>query len=346
MSWRCGAIENSVVFSPDGAIRPCCFIDSSYKKDITEIFNDPFADLRTGTAPDVCHQCTNLEKNNIESYRSSFKLFDDRKYRYLDIRNFNSCNMKCRTCGPNNSSLWGQELGYKDFLKKQEINSYLEKLTSDDIIKIYYTGGEPLLNPDHWKLLELLIDKGYSKNIILEYNTNGTIVKYKDKDIIDIWNQFKEVSLMVSIDAVGEEFNILRHGGDWKEVKDNLLTMQSWPVNLSIAVTVSLLNIWFLENIFTELKGFKIRLHEATSPPYLCLPAIDERYKEQALECLNKIKEYITEPNFQYLSSRLIDNHDCQIFKEAVLHVLMLDKKRNENLFDRLPFKDYSIIDV
>ena len=346
MSWRCGALENGIIFHPDGTIAPCCYIDHGYKKDIDEIFNDPFVDIRTGEAPEVCHQCTSIENHGARSYRQNFKLFSDRKYRYLDIRNVNSCNMKCRTCGPAYSSLWGQELGLKDFVRKFDISEYLEQLINNDIVSIYYTGGEPLLNPDHWKLLELLIDKGYSKNISLSYNTNGTIVKYKDKDIIDIWKHFKQTSLMISIDATGDEYDILRHGGHWKDVRNNLSTMREWPVKTSIAVTVSLLNIWFLEDIFAELKDFDIQLHKATYPPYLRLAAIDARYQSLALESLDKVKKYINESTYRDLTHNIKNNYDCALFKDAINHILLLDKKRNENLFDRLPFKDYSILDL
>jgi len=346
MTWRCGALENQVTFFPDGTISPCCLIHSNYKKPVTELFNDPFADIRNGEPPAACEICHDNERNNHESLRQGFKLHNDTKYRYLDIRNFNSCNMKCRICGPMLSSLWGQELGYENYLQKQDISPYLEQLINEDLKQVYYTGGEPMLNPDHWKLLDLIIERKLNKNIRLQYNTNGTIIKYKDKDIINIWKHFREVHLMVSVDATGEEFNILRHGGIWEEVKQNLLTMKTWPVKLEVAVTVNLLNIWFLKNIFEELKGFEINLYELNNPSFLSLSAIDERYKQQALDCLDECSEYIKKNDLDFYKSRLRNNFNCDQFKNLITHVLLLDKKRNENLFDKLPFNDYTAINL
>jgi len=347
MSWRCGAIENGVTFHPDGTIAPCCMIDKDYRKPISELFNDPFADIRTGKPESPCEVCHHAEKNRLDSYRKKFQLYNNRSYRYLDVRNTNLCNMKCRICGPEYSSLWGKELGNKNFIIKQDIGQYLEKIVTNQLQNIYYTGGEPLLNADHWSLLELLIEKGYSKNITLEYNTNGTVTKFKDKNIIDIWKQFKHVKLMISIDAVGEEFEIHRHGGEWDKVKQNLQIIKQWPVETTIAVTVSLLNVWSLKKLVEELKGFKIQLNNLTQPPYLSLNAIDERYKQQAIDCLDELKNYHHDHHLlDHLIQYTTANYNCNLFKDTILHVLLLDKKRNENLFDRLPFTDYSTINI
>lgn len=347
MSWRCGLIENGVLFHPDGTIAPCCMIDNDYRKPVSELFNDPFADIRTGKPEPVCKSCIDAEKNNLESMRENFKPYDDRSYRYLDVRNTNLCNMKCRMCGPEYSSLFNKELGNKDFIIKQDIEQYLEKIVNNKLEYIYYTGGEPLLNPDHWLLLELLIEKGYSKNIVISYNSNGTVTKFKDKNIIDIWKQFKHVKLMLSIDAVGEEFDILRHGGKWDKVKQNLEIMKHWPIETTIAVTVSLLNIWTLKNLMQELQDFNIKLNNLYYPPHLSLNAIDERYKQQAIDCLDELKNYHHDHHLlDHLIQYTTDNYNCNLFKDTILHILLLDKKRNENLFDRLPFTDYSIINI
>ena len=72
MSWRCGAIENGVTFHPDGTIAPCCMIDKDYRKPISELFNDPFADIRTGKPESPCEVCHNAEKNRLDSTEKSF----------------------------------------------------------------------------------------------------------------------------------------------------------------------------------------------------------------------------------------------------------------------------------
>ena len=75
MSWTCAAIDHGVTFYQNRTITPCCFIDWSYKKDIKDIGNDPFADLRTDTAPSVCNKCIDAEESKFfkHHYKSMFK---------------------------------------------------------------------------------------------------------------------------------------------------------------------------------------------------------------------------------------------------------------------------------
>ena len=96
-----------------------------------------------------------------------------------------------------------------------------------------------------------------------------------------------------------------------------------------------------------ELQDFDITLHNLKYPPHLSLNAIDERYKQQAVDCLTELKDYHHDHNLiDYLIEYTMANYNCNLFKNTILHVLLLDKKRNENLFDRLPFTDYSTINI
>ena len=47
MTWQCAAIDHGVTFYENGKIAPCCLIAHTYRKDITEIHNQPFKDLKT-----------------------------------------------------------------------------------------------------------------------------------------------------------------------------------------------------------------------------------------------------------------------------------------------------------
>ena len=40
---------------------------------------------------------------------------------------------------------------------------------------IEFTGGEPFLIEEHFKLLRYAVDQNYSKRIDIHYNTNGTV---------------------------------------------------------------------------------------------------------------------------------------------------------------------------
>ena len=84
-----------------------------------------------------------------------------------------------------------------------------------------FTGGEPFMIKDHFKILMHCVEKGYAKNIDIHYNTNGT--QLPPQEIFDLWSCFKHVEVAFSIDDVGEPFEYQRHPAKWREVNQNLI---------------------------------------------------------------------------------------------------------------------------
>ena len=347
-NWTCEAIDHGVTIFPNGKIGPCCQIRSDYLKPISELSNPQrFADLHTEYPPPQCEKCISAEDSGLSSYR---KMFNSKKtsapgLQFVDIRNTNHCNLKCRYCGPHFSSSWAKELGNTQIVN-QPIEAYKDILISDDLHWMYFTGGEPLINPEHWNLLTELVASDRSKNISLMYNTNLTTVKYKDVDIVNIWKQFKSVQVQCSIDAIGIPFEYIRSGADWNSVDQNLqkLIKLANVTNIHIELTpvLSILNIWFVLELFEYAKNYKIPVSPIvlTGPDYLALDVIPDQLKEKAHTHLTAIKSYIT-PNMFTVISDLIDNNinNC-LFNQTIGHILLLDNNRNEKLFNLLPFTE------
>jgi len=226
-NWTCPAIDHGIAIFPDGKIRPCCQVSAEYSKSLDTI-KDPnrFADIKSETRPEACRACWSQEDQGFPSYRNSYqKSFNKEKsgIQFLDIRNTNQCNLKCRYCSPHFSNQWAKELAYKDTLIHTPIESYLDDLLTDDLIDIYWCGGEPLISQDHYMVLEKLIAMGLSHKVKVRYNSNFTVLKYKTKDIFDLWKNFKSVHILISIDAVGEINDYIRSGSNWKEICENIL---------------------------------------------------------------------------------------------------------------------------
>jgi len=351
MTWSCAAIDHGITFYQNGTIAPCCLIDRSYQKSIAETNKDPFADLRTGTPPDACHACHTAEYHQIKSYRQQYneKKTNALGYQFIDIRNSNFCNYKCRSCYPGNSSQWAQELGHKITIIDQDLTSVKDFIISPSVTSIYYTGGEPFINKEFWELLQALVDNKYSNNISLSLNTNLSTLKYKNIDIFDLFKNFKKVSIMCSIDAVRDKFNYIRSGGDWVTVEKNLYRLQDYAIqhnNLHITVTctVSILNIWFVEELLDVLKDFKIELTDLHHPSQLALTTIPDALKPQALECVDRIsKKYKNKNKCELFRSQITNNSTQSFFSQTVIHTLLLDSVRDEKLFDLLPFKQAAL---
>jgi len=339
MTWTCAAIDHGVTFYQDGKIRPCCLIDYTYSKPISELRNDPFSDLRTGLAPTVCDKCTTTESFGLQSYRQQHnrKKTSAEGIQFLDIRNSNLCNIKCRTCCEENSSQWAIENGSTTPILSQNISEYMDVIVNQNVHDIYYTGGEPIINSEHWALLEEYVKLGYSKNINLLYNSNLTVLRYKDKDIFELWAQFKSVTVNVSIDAVGEKFEYIRSGASWQQVIDNLNRLRNSNINITIACTVSLLNLWFIDELLDHFKEYHVELTDLYYPEYYRLSAVSDELKEQALVCVDKIK--FNQSKLDMIRSKIVNNVDKHFFNEFVTEVKRIDNIRGERLQDLLPFK-------
>jgi organic radical activating enzyme len=319
---------------------------------MSEIDNpDRFADLRGDVAPDACRMCSQKESQGQRSYRQLFidKSTASTGIQFVDFRHSNQCNLKCRYCNPHFSNQWARELGYEKTLISAPVEHYYESLLTDNLVDLYWC-GEPLIIKEHYDVLQRLIDQGKSKNIELRYNTNLTVIQYKNIDLLELWANFKSVSLHVSLDAAGHELNYIRSGSSWETISDNIdivSNSRSRLPNLYIdfAVTVSMLNIWFLPELYAyaQTKQIPVKLNVLQGPDYLSLAALyTEELKDLAMAKLNQIKQFVDPPLFNsLLMMGAADNE--YLFAHAVRHILLLDNVRGENLFKLLPFTDTAL---
>lgn len=349
MVWQCGAIDSGVAIFPDGKIRPCCQAAAEYSKPLESIF-DPnrFQDIKLEERPAACRACWHNEDNGWNSYRSYYGsgIGKTNEIMFLDIRNSNLCNLKCRYCGPHFSNQIAKEQLREIPLVGASIEKYLPTLLTDKIIDLYFTGGEPFISQDHYEVISQLVDTGYSKNIKLRYNSNLSVIKYKKSYFLELWKQFKSVNINVSLDAAGPELNFIRSGSNWDEVKNNIeFLLNDGTVKLVLTPVVSILNIWFLPELFlfARSNNIPVLLTLLYGPDYLDISALPKSLKPLAKEKIDEIKPYITTAEFNEITYKL-DNVDNEfLFNNTIRHILLLDHMRNENLFDLLPFKEYAI---
>ena len=352
MTWNCAAIDHGVAVFPMGKIGPCCQISAEYLKPISELENpNRFADLKTQDCPPdhPCNKCSVAEHNGLPSYRSTFKGLRtvDPGIQFLDIRNTNFCNLKCRYCGPHFSSQWSEELNQTPIIQKQDIADYKNILITDSLNWLYFTGGEPLINAEHWQILEELIDSKRSHKIKLHYNSNLTTIKFKDKSIIDIWKNFKKVTIQCSIDAVEEPLEYIRSGTNWGKIKSNieeiLTATKNSNINLNFSPVISILNIWFIDKLYdyANSTGVNVAPIILTGPDYLALDVMPDELKYLALSQVHKLEHnYRVDKNVIAILKKMIsDNLNQDLFERTLSHVLLLDHIRGEKLFDLLPFK-------
>tara|TARA_B110000503_G_scaffold43199_1_gene70694 strand:+ start:2908 stop:4221 length:1314 start_codon:yes stop_codon:yes gene_type:complete len=192
---------------------------------------------------------------------------------YFDLRLGNVCNLKCVMCSPHDSSSWIKDwkLQYPKYtnieLKQDQSwnpkfdytwykkGSFIESMKGQvqHIKELYFAGGEPLMIPEHYAILEFMVAEGHAKNCILRYNSNGTDISDK---LLSLWENFKQIKFNFSIDAIEERNDYIRYPSKWKTIVENLHKLDNTPDNITvnIACAVQALNIY---NI-TDLAEWKL----------------------------------------------------------------------------------------
>lgn len=261
------------------------------KHTMREVWNqDPLKEMRrkmlNGEKCKECSKCYEREDNDFFSMRYE----SNRTYghnipdvdlthedgthpefhiRYWDVRFSNLCNMKCRSCGPIFSSQWyndhvkltgkkpdvlGREMARIEYAGGDE-DSIIQQM--DEHIpyleQVYFAGGEPLIMKEHYYLLEKLIENEQFETCI-QYNTNFSELRYKDKHVFDYWKHFRTVGVGASLDASGARGELMRKGTDWAQaVANRRLMMEKVPhVDFYIAATISAMNILHILDFHKE----------------------------------------------------------------------------------------------
>ena len=252
---------------------------------LEEIYHSPYMqDLRkdflAGNKPATCQRCWDEEAAGRTSKRINSRIRLKEYYNSIDFQNTNPnqlwfidlklgniCNLKCRICGSWSSSKWAkEEIDYIPELVDRKTHlayTYLQdgawpresELFWDNLktllpnIKYFeFTGGEPFLIEQHFELLRYAVKHGYSKNIEIHYNTNGTVFPEQ----AELWSNFKHVEIAFSIDNVGTQFEYERYGAEWDLVQENIAKfteMRSNKISIQLCTTMNIQNVYYLPEL-------------------------------------------------------------------------------------------------
>ncbi|OFZ18984.1 MAG: hypothetical protein A2X94_13630 [Bdellovibrionales bacterium GWB1_55_8] len=304
----------------DGNVYPCCRASEFYpygsvaKTPFKEIWNSEAAKtmrlaLIRGERLPQCSDCDRIDSMGGFSTRREMNqrfahAFDrvestakdgflDGKLLYLDLRFSNLCNLRCRSCGPQNSTAWYSDAQgmtesshagiIRPFEESKDFWAFFDELLPD-LQSIYFAGGEPLLEDMHYELLEKLLRKG-RRETLLTYNTNFSTLSHKQWQAPDLWRNFQNVVVSASLDGVGEQLELLRKGMRWAEVEKNheRLSREAPGVEFRIYSTVTAMNAFHITDAigrFLELGMLRtpaqLTLNVALGPPYVSLNILNE----------------------------------------------------------------------
>lgn len=311
--------------------------------------------------PEFCNPCyyrENVNANDSERQRFNKEFadvipltsktkkdgtFNLLNLKYLDIRFNNLCNLKCRTCGPDWSTSWANENGESKVLQYNHAWKKLMPYTQN-LEKVYFAGGEPLMTQEHYDFLELLLDK--NKNVELLYTSNFTRLSLGNKHVLDYWPNFKLVNAVASIDHVNDYCSYVRSNSDYQRIKQNFLEIKRAGYhNIRPAVTtvVSAYNITKIGDIVITLikDGILDNMHQIVfnflvDPKYQQANIIPTSAKYKALRNIKQGIRFLEKNNHD--STKLVNIHSWlekehkykkELFKQFVNYNKSLDKIRN-----------------
>jgi organic radical activating enzyme len=308
--------------------------------------------MLNGEWSDECGRCKNEEASGLVSRRTyenehwqmdvehvKSKTKDDGSIDntdfpvvYYDLRFGNFCNLKCRMCGPTDSSAW-----YDDWIKLTGTNKFKdtsgimeivdnkvaafnwpeyepfwEQLEANihNIEHVYFAGGEPMLIERHYEFLERCVEAGAAKHIIVEYNTNMSTLPTR---VTNLWKSFKQVRVGASVDGMGAVQEYQRSPAKWDKTLDNLRKVDALPANIVswLAFTVTAYNVnhmidfmkWKLSE--SDLKRVNstnrrpiITHHVAHHPKHLNVRVLPDAYKIDVTKRFEDFLQWVKDNNY------------------------------------------------
>jgi len=241
----------------------------------------------------------------------------------IDLRPSKLCNLKCRSC----NSLWSNQIeqevldnpeiqGWshwdmvtqsKNAMRKAQQIDYddpafdvVSNLDFENVIRLNMSGGETLVDPRVFNIIDKVTAAGYSKKMHLHLIVNCTSMPSR---IYDQLKQFKSLTFNISVDGVEKTDEFLRHGTRWNRKETVFhqifeLPNLKWAGIMHVFQPVSAFQVkrnvkWFLEGHrkYEHLHG-GVTFNPVVDPWYLSVSWLDDDHKDYVRE---QIQECITE---------------------------------------------------
>ena len=355
-----------------------------------------------GERPVECTSCWMLESQGVESLRQrglkTQELRNETKehntimpyeFPVLEVKLNNLCNLKCRMCNPLDSTQWKDWNDISDYYKKE--NNYLydtvKKLNLEKgryiglfdanpnwwesfkkIIPhlriVEFGGGEPLMDPQHYEILEMLSE--YGNKIELRYATNGTTLGIKgDRNIQQYWPKFKSVVVNVSIDGIHDVYEHIRSNGKFDDVRNNIQEIKAISnvtrvVGKFTAQAGNILHMAETAEYFIDTMEIPFFSHRVSYPNVLSVQVLPKEIKLIAQERIENfidrfstlknqelygynLKEIVI-PNLRDTITFMNAKDHSHAFKDFLEFNYRLDSRRNGNsILDVNPeFEDHA----
>jgi pyruvate-formate lyase-activating enzyme len=194
-----------------------------------------------------------------------------------------------------------------------------------------------------WELLKYMVDNNMTPN--LKYYTNLSRLSYKDYNAIELWKNFKSLSIDIGIDAMGKRCEYFRKNMNFDQTFKNIdMVLEEIPNSeISAVITFTWLNainaVELFEWLFKNKPNVKITLNQVLHP-HLDMQIAPSFKKEEISNALDKMFEIAKKYNYKDidmvvgLNNYMWSEDRSHQFREAVEWLNELDKWRDQKFTD------------
>ena len=325
-----------------GDVAPCCLGHSLRDDESIEIIRKQMLE---GTKPRACNKCYHTEAESNWSPRIHetidwIKKFgepsmDEIKLEFVDIRFNPTCNLKCKTCGPESSTLWQKERNVKIPINNANKN-YLNNINKKHLKKVYLAGGEPTYINEYKNFLEELFVVNPECELVINSNLKKLPLAWKQ-----IMIKFKNLTVICSCDAIETLGSYLRYPLEWNEFEENVKFACEHANFFVFNLVASNLNSHKLYETCTWMKKFSknINISILRGPEHFSESAVPTEYRNTYIENITKLSKFPVSVhyamNFRNNIQHLIKKYSESSYNESLhksLSTEITDQDRHRSL--------------
>lgn len=297
---------------------PCCNWRETTREfglPFDQLFQEIKQDVLQGRVNNQCHVCAHSEKFNSVSERmrdsvnvldENFNFVPDVDSCRVTLKFSNLCNLACRVCQPEFSSLLAEVMQTpaeahfvtdvtEDSTVWPTVQQYLKDvLDKYRFVELNLTGGESMIQPglDKFMLFLNSLGRDFSQSIILSATTNGTSI---NQHIIDAIPKFRKVSLNFSIDSVGDNYHYVRWPARFERIQRvlnqavELQQQHPGKFDFNINLVIGINNVFYVDDIANYWRNWELEnsldpnfsmmyLHW---PEHMAVEVVPKRYRKE-----------------------------------------------------------------
>ena len=352
----CNAPWIGLAYESSVGCKPCCeyndggesgtafngrytdYIKSDYLKDFKKMMYEDIMSEGCKVCIDGEYKSNTSTRLRMLRHKINYKSNDNKLVKF-DFRAGNKCNLMCRMCHPEASSMREEEeIKFNNanpvFRVEDMSDAYDIDLSKCEELSIL--GGEPSIDLEVRKWIDHI--KDFDTHVFVTTNATNASDKW-----FESLKQLKKLTIWLSIDATGDANDFQRKGSDWKQLKSNIIKYKKEFKNkIEIQITASAINFTMLDTWWEELMELDIPVSSSAVmyPKEYSLKAIPDKYKDAQIKWLeNWISKESTifrqkKEAKEAIKMLQMNRYDKKYNESFKREVKKMDDWRNENIND------------